>query len=813
MELRPNFTPRAQEAIMGARQIASNYNRRVINEDHLSLSICDVSSLSLEDFFLFFNLDRLDAIEFIELKLKKNKEPNTKKPYFSAGFKKVLSKAISLSSNLEHDYVGLEHIILSLLSVETSAFALFLKVNNISKEEADLSIKTRFLLSDSDKVSPMLRSSQQEEQTTSKQKNQHSIEKYATNLNKLADAGKIDLVIGRSLEIKNISEILCRRSKNNPILIGPPGVGKTAVIEGLAKNIQEGHCTDFLSNKVIMSLDLASLIAGTKYRGQFEERLKKVVEDVSRDENLILFIDEIHTLVGAGSAEGAMDAANILKPLLARGEIRCIGATTQKEYKKSIMKDGALDRRFQPVKIKEPTKKEAFEILTGLRDKYEKFHSVQYPDEVLQAAIDLSCRYISDRNLPDKAIDLIDQAGSRAKIYNYKRPQEAKDIENKINELYEAEASSSEPHIIVRKRDKLLKTYSKVINEWATEATKKLVKVSIEDIQKIVSEKSSIPFSHISEGEKDNILNLEKNLLNSVFGQPEAVKTTSDAILRSKSGLNDAQKPIGSFLFLGASGVGKTYLAKKIAKYVFGSAENLIQLDMSEFSEKSSASKILGSSPGYVGYEDSTSIVDKIKDKPYSVILFDEIEKAHEEVVNILLQATEEGFISDSAGRKAYLFNCIIIMTGNIGEHLTKNSHTVGFAQNQKENCNLKIIEEAKRKLRPELINRLDSVIIFNNFSSENFKKIVKQELAILSKKIEAKGSKAKFNNSIVNHIAESAIKMSDGARPIKKIIKNLIETPLSVKILQRDSLAATKISVSFVKNEVRISIQDIKTF
>lgn len=812
MELRPNFTPRAQEAIMDSRKIALDHNRRVINEDHLSLSVCRISSLSLEEFFAFFNLKTDQAQSFIKKTLKSNPKLNPNKPYFSSGFKKILSKAISLAQNLDHDYVGLEHIILSLLSVEECALSLFLTASGVDLNDAQLSIKTRFLISESDKVTPIARPIEQQElQKTSN--NQSSLEKYSTNLNSLAKSLKLDGVIGRDNEIKEISEILCRRTKNNPILIGDPGVGKTAVIEGLAKIIIDSSCTDFLVNKSVYSLDLASMIAGTKYRGQFEERLKKVIDEASKDENIILFIDEIHTLVGAGSAEGAMDAANILKPVLARGEIRCIGATTPKEYKKSIMKDGALDRRFQPVRISEPKRDEAVEILSGVSKKYGKFHSVTYSDDVIQAAVDLSIRYITDRRLPDKAIDLIDQAGSKAKIKSYKRPKKAKEIEEEVNKLYDAEESSSEPHIIVRKRDKLLNEYSKIIKKWAEKATKNLASVSVNDLQSIVSKKTGIPLEHINQSEKSKILNLEKNLNKLVIGQEEAIRLISESILRSKAGLADKHKPIGSFLFLGASGVGKSYLAKQLAHLVFGSADNIIQIDMSEFSEKSSASKILGSAPGYVGYDDAPSIVDKLKEKPYSVILFDEVEKAHEEVTNLLLQAIEEGFVSDSSGRKAYLNNCIIVMTGNIGAHLTKKSSTVGFGGGSTNNDREKIFEQAKATLRPELINRLDSVVIFENFNQKQFESIVKLELSKLSAKIEDKVNKVKFTNSLIKHLADEAIKIKDGARPIKTLIKNLIETPLSVEFLQKDPVSASILTISYVREKVKILFKEMNKF
>mgnify|MGYP003966781369 CR=1 FL=1 len=812
MELKPNFTPRAQEAIVGSRKIAQSFHKRVINEDHLSLSLASVQSLSLLDFYTSCGIEQQDIVVFIRNKLTKGESKNLQKSYFSSKFKMVLSKAVKLAETYEHDFVGIEHILLALLDEDKCAISLFLSSKNISPDQAKLSIRARFLVAEAETSVPAIRAETRAAETTKQRQPQsQTLEKYATNLNALATQGKFDLVIGRSKEIKDMEEVLCRRTKNNPILLGEPGVGKTAVVEGLAQQIVQGDCTDFLANKTIYSLDLAGMIAGTKYRGQFEERLKKALEEISKDDRIVLFIDEIHTLVGAGSAEGTMDAANILKPLLARGELMCIGATTRGEYKKTILKDGALDRRFQPILIEEPSQKDCLKILKGIKEKYEKFHGVKYDEECLELSIKLSSRHIPDRQLPDKAIDLLDQAGSKAKIRGYKRPTIAREIEDQIAELYAKEESSSEPHILIRKRENLLEKYTKIIEDWAEEATKNKVEVEATDIYQVLTQKTGIPSEDLSEAEKDKVLNLEKNLNKLIIGQKDAVKKISKSILRNKAGLGEEGKPIGSFLLLGSSGVGKSYLAKQISNIMFGGTKNLIQLDMSEFSEKSSSSKLLGASPGYVGFEESNSIVDRVRKNPYSVILFDEIEKAHAEVTQLLLQVLEEGSVTDSSGRKASFKNCIIVLTGNIGSALTKKSNTVGFGQSTESQVNTeeKVKELAKQTLKPELVNRIDSVVIFQNFAENEIKNICKLELEKLQRRTSDKINKLKFNPSIINFITEEALKENDGARPIKKIIKRKIETPLAEKILEQNQHTQISVSLSYVKGEVKLSIKE----
>ena len=811
MDLKPNFTPRAQEAIINSKKIAEDLKRRVVTEDHLCLSISRIKSLSLEDFYDNVGVLREEFEKFCSTRLKEGESQKNLKSYFSSSYKTVLGEAVKAAESFGHDYIGLEHILLSLLQNEDCLFSKFLISRNIDSDQASLVIKARFVFNEADvrpgKTSEIVEPSPRISEEA-REKGQQNL-KYAINMNEQAQQGKFDNVIGRDIEIEDMSEVLCRRSKNNPILLGEPGVGKTAVVEGLAQQIVDSKCTDFLLNKVIYSLDLAAMIAGTKYRGQFEERLKKAMEEISKDPSVILFIDEIHTIVGAGSAEGTMDAANILKPLLARGEIMCIGATTRNEYKKTILKDGALDRRFQPILVEEPSEKDCLKILEGIKEKYESFHGVKYSTEVLNLAVNLSARYINDRQLPDKAIDLLDQAGSKAKIRNFQRPKEAINIEGEIADLYKKEKDSSEPHKVIKKRDNLLKKYTKIIEDWAEDSTNTIYHVEDSDVYNVLTQKTGIPSEEISSTERDKVLHLNENLSKKVIGQEYVVKKISESILRNKAGFSDSTKPIGSFLFLGSSGVGKSYLAKQLAENMFGGSKNLIQFDMSEFTEKASSSKLLGAAPGYVGFEESNSIVDKVKKNPYSVILFDEIEKAHEEVTSLLLQVLEEGEISDSSGRSVSFQNCVIIMTANIGSDLTKKNNRVGFgqaAQEDKQDRYDKIKQQAKQKLKPELINRIDCIAIFNNFEEKEIKEITKLELEKFKRRAQQKIQEIKFHPSMINYITKKAAEQNDGARPIKKIIKQEIEVPLATKILETNLAENLKVNISRFKQKSKFN-------
>lgn len=808
MELKPNFTPRAQEVIAASRKLALNYNKRVVNEDHLFLALAKVDTQSLETLFSAFEIERKDLILFISKKLKKNTTAPTKKNYFSGEFKSILGGAVLEAEKHEHDYIGVQHILLSVFKKQDNTICLFFIENGISVESCILTIRSQFLIASS---SETLESSRLSAESNYVPKIEEEYKEglksnYFHCMNTKAMQGKYDEVIGRDQEIKDISEVLCRRNKNNPILLGDAGVGKTAVIEALSQKITEGSVTEFLYKKRIYSLDMASMIAGTKYRGQFEERLKNTMEEIQKDKDAIIFIDEIHSIVGAGSAEGTMDAANILKPMLARGDIMCIGATTQEEYRKTILKDGALDRRFQPIHVKEPTPSECKKILNGLKQKYESFHQVEYEEDVVENSIKLSSRFILDRQLPDKAIDLLDQAGSKAKILAFKRPEKALEIEEELNSLYEMESTSSEPNVIMKKRDSLMKNYQNIIEDWAEESTTKKIFVTNKELFQVVSQKTGVPIEDISSSDTDKFLNLESSLKNVIIGQDSAIECISETLIRNKAGLRDEQKPIGSFLFLGSSGVGKTYLAKQVASLAFGDSNDLIHIDMSEFSEQASTAKFVGASPGYIGFESSGAITERVRKKPYSVLLFDEVEKAHEDVTNLLLQILEEGRLTDSSGKTISFRNVIVIITGNIGSNFMQKNTSVGFMpSNSEEDINEKVIAEARKKLKPELINRIESIINFKNFEESHLKKISALELEKSMSRIEGSLDKINIKPSVFSYISKKALELNDGARPIKNIIKKEIENPLAKLILENKSYESKTLNISVVKNCIKV--------
>ena len=646
-----------------------------------------------------------------------------------------------------------------------------------------------------------------EESSTSSQPELQALEVFGINYNKMAESGSLDDIVGKENEIQNITEILCRRKKNNPILIGEPGVGKSALIEGLAQQIVSQDVSDHLLGHTIYGLDLASMIAGTKYRGQFEQRLKKVVDEASQNPRVILFIDEIHTLVGAGSAEGTMDAANILKPALARGQLRCIGATTFKEYKKHIQKDGALDRRFQSVIVEEPTPSETLNILKGIKKKYEKFHQITYSPQSLKLAVELSHRYITDRYMPDKAIDLIDQAGSKVKIKNFKRPLRSREIEKEIESLMAKEEKCDDfikKQSLLEEQEVLFEEYKDVLNEWSKESKNKKIRVTEEDILEAISTRTNIPLDKIQREKSSTSLSLERRLKSFVVGQDVAVKSISNAILRNKAGLRNPLRPIGSFLFLGPSGVGKTHTAQILAKEVFGSRGNLIQIDMSEFSEKHTSSKLIGAAPGYVGYDESGQLTEKIKKKPYSVVLFDEIEKAHEDISNLLLQVLDEGRLTDNFGIPCDFKNSIVILTSNVGFSVAQANASLGFkASDSSADSSNKILEKARSIFKPEILNRLDETLVFNSFENDDLRKIVNLELKELNKRLKKKKIKLKYDEGLVDFLAAEALSINEGARPIAKLVSDHLENPIAYHIMKHPSKLNLK--AILVKNAVKV--------
>lgn len=628
--------------------------------------------------------------------------------------------------------------------------------------------------------------------------NESMLSQFGRDLTKLAKDGKIDPVIGRQKEIERVIQILSRRTKNNPCLIGEPGVGKTAIAEGLALKIVSGEVPELLKDKKIYSLDLTGMVAGTKYRGDFEERIKKVIDEVKNAKDVILFIDEVHTLIGAGSAEGAADAANILKPSLARGELQIIGATTIEEYRKHIEKDAALERRFQPVMVDEPSQEEAIEILKGIKDKYEAHHKVKITDEAIESAVKLSTRYIGDRYLPDKAIDLIDEAASRVRLRSYTAPSDLKELEDKkksveAEKLSAVNAQEFERAATLRDEERKLDKEIKDKKEnWHDMAGKSHDEVTPADIADIVSSWTGVPVTQLSTEESDRLLHMEDELHRRIVGQDEAVEAVSRAIRRGRVGLKDPKKPIGSFIFLGPTGVGKTELCKALAAAMFGDENAMIRLDMSEYMEKHTVSRLIGSPPGYVGYDEGGQLTEKVRRKPYSVVLFDEIEKAHPDVFNMLLQILDDGVLTDGQGRRVDFKNCIIIMTSNVGAKLiSQKQKAFGFAagakeleQNEKEIKDA-VMGELRNTFRPEFLNRVDDIIVFQRLTKENIKEIASRLLAVLQKRVEDMGIEVTFSDEAVSKIADAGFDDVYGARPLKRAIQSRIEDALSEEMLK----------------------------
>jgi ATP-dependent Clp protease ATP-binding subunit ClpC len=662
--------------------------------------------------------------------------------------------------------------------------------------------------------SPMENEEVKEKRRTNSDSNTPVLDNFSRDLNKLADEGKLDPVVGREREINRIAQILSRRKKNNPIIIGEPGCGKTAIVEGLAMKIVNGEGPRNLLEKRIVSLDLTSIVAGTKYRGQFEERLKVILEELNNSPNIIVFIDEIHTLVGAGNSSGALDASNILKPALARGEIQCIGATTLDEYRQSFEKDGALERRFQKIVVDSATKDETFEILKQVKEKYENYHKVSYTDEVLMTCVNLADRYITDREFPDKAFDILDEVGSRSQI-EIKMPEIIEKLKEQANDI------KSQKLNVVKKqdyekaaelRDKEKKVISKLDQEkkkFEEELIKKKKVVSLEMVYEVVSNMTKIPVSKLTIDETKSLLGLEEKLGTTVVGQEEAINKIAKAIRRNRLGIKEPNRPIGSFIFLGSTGVGKTYLTKQLAKHIFGSEDALIRVDMSEYQEKHTLSRLLGAPPGYVGYDQGGQLTEQVKNKPYSVILFDEVEKANKDIFHSLLQMLDDGHMTDGLGRKINFKNCLIIMTSNLGVKKLQDFGTgIGFTKSSYGNDEAKkeiLKKELKNFFSPEFINRLDDIIVFNNLKGDNVKKITKIEIDKLQKRLEGMKYKFKFDDSVVDMISEVGYDDTYGARPLKRAIQDKIEDYISEEILKGNLKEDTNYTVKYQDEKVTV--------
>tara|TARA_B100000401_G_scaffold386501_1_gene290669 strand:+ start:8516 stop:10930 length:2415 start_codon:yes stop_codon:yes gene_type:complete len=770
METSPNFTPKVQQIIAQSKNFAQSLNASEVTTDHLLLVILELEDPFVSSFVnsFSFSVEQVKNFTISFCALSKEKDAPEYCTY-SDDFNELLVSATHFSRQIDNSYVCLEHVFFALLNIKDGPLYSFFYAYDVSPHKVIqayvVSIKSQeesLTERNFNSRLPSLFNSPPDAQSQP----ESILDTFCVSFNALFNEGKIGKIIGKEAEINRVCEILCRKNKNNPLLLGEPGVGKTAIIEGLASSIVEGKVPPFLSDKQIYAVDLSSMIAGTKYRGQFEQRIKTLISECKKDPNIILFIDEIHTMVGAGSAEGALDAANILKPELARGEIKLIGATTFSEFKKNIEKDHALTRRFECVQVSEPSTTETYQILKGIKKSYESFHGVKYNLKLLKQIIDLCDLYFPNKRFPDKAIDVMDDIGTKVKIRNLTPPAELIEVESQLYNIIE----TSRPDTIKEEED-LIAKHESLMNSWRA---KPMDNVSIDDVLTVISQKAKIPKENLVHEKDKNTMNLKRKLSRDIINQDSAVSCMSRSILRSKIGLKDNHKPIGSFLFLGSSGVGKTWSAKMIAKHYFGSEKNLFRFDMSEYSEKVSASKLIGASPGYVGYEEGGVLVEYMKKNPHCVLLFDEIEKADPTVQQLLLQILEEGEIEDNVGTTVYFKDCIIILTSNIGSDLTSKS-TLGFAPNSEDN-NSKIKDLARKSLSPELVNRLDEVIVFNHLSKDNLIKIFAKEISSLKRKLKSKKISIDFDPSAIDSICERASSEKMGARPLKRLIHSEIE-------------------------------------
>ena len=814
------LTEKARSAINLAGQSAMELGHDYIGTEHLLLGLIKeeggVASGVLVENGITKNAvtDKIEQMVGIEAPI------NNSSISFTPRTKSVLERSYTESVRFGHSYIGTEHILISLMR-ESDSFAVRIMVElgaNLQKIYSDI---IKVVNEANGNISDAQNSSMPDGGSKKGSSKAPILEKYGRDLTKMAKDLKLDPVIGRDNTIERVIQILSRRTKNNPCLIGEPGVGKTAVAEGLAQKIVQGFVPEILKDKRVITLDLSSMIAGAKYRGEFEERLKGAMDEIRKDGNIILFIDEIHTIVGAGAAEGAIDAANILKPALARGEIQVIGATTIEEYRKYIEKDAALERRFQPITLAEPTEEESIQILKGIRDKYEAHHKVKITDKAIEAAVKMSVRYISDRFLPDKAIDLVDEAASRIKIKNLTAPPDVKNIEDEIENIKkekEAAITSQNFEKAASLRDKEKELSDKLKKEkenWENSSRSSNPQVTEEEIAEIISSWTGVPVKSITEDEGERLLKLEEILHSRVVGQNEAVCAVAKAIRRGRVGLKDPKRPIGSFIFSGPTGVGKTELSKALAEAMFGDEEAIIRIDMSEYMEKHTVSRLVGSPPGYVGYDEGGQLTEKVRRKPYSVVLFDEIEKAHPDVFNILLQILDDGILTDSQGRRVDFRNTVIIMTSNLGARLiTEKSKNMGFLSSEHENktkdynaIKEDVMSEIKKAFRPEFINRIDDIIVFRKLDEEDIKQIASKMLEGLKSRLSANGITAQFTEAAVEKISKSGFDPVYGARPLRRAIQSEIEDLLAEKMLEKSIKEGESITVDEKDGEFDIKV------
>ena len=792
-----NFTPRAQQVLALARKEADRFHHNYVGTEHLLLGLINLGQGVAVNVLQKMGLD-LDSVRQAvdeQVGLGPEAKPSGNVPY-TPRVKKVLALAGKEAKGLNHSYVGTEHILLGLLREGEGVAARVLKSLDVDVERCRNEILSEldpnFSSTEDEEEASVVGGGETEEK--GKDVKTPALKAFGRDLTEIARKGEMDPVVGREKEIRRVTQVLCRRTKNNPVLIGEAGVGKTAIVEGLAQQIASGMVPENLIDKKVVTLDLALMVAGTKYRGQFEERIKAVMDELKKSKNIIIFIDELHTIVGAGAAEGAMDASNIFKPALSRGELQCIGATTLAEYRKFIEKDSALDRRFQSVKVEAPSVEDTVLILKGIRPKYEEHHNVNFSDKSLEAAAKLTDRYVTGRFLPDKAIDAIDEAGARSRMETMQRPPEIEQLSDEIKEvcaLKESAISDQNFEEAAEARDKEKKLRAKrerVLEKWKKSREEERATVDEDDMLQVVADWTGIPLNRMEAKESKKLLKLEEDLREHIVGQDFATEVVAKALRRSRADLKDPKRPIGSFMFLGPTGVGKTHLAKILAERIFGDQDALVQIDMSEYMEKHAVSRMIGSPPGYVGYEEGGQLTEAIRRKPYSVILFDEIEKAHPDVAQILLQILEDGRLTDSLGRKVDFRNTILIMTSNVGAHILQRNTSMGFAVGDAdqnfEKTKDKIMDEAKKSFKPEFLNRLTEIVIFRPLAKESMSSIVDLELDKVSNRLKDKKLKIEVSDEAKEFLIEKGYDEKLGARPLRRAVEKYLEDTLAEELL-----------------------------